>query len=129
MRSAESCPECGAPPEWVDYSDRVVLCEPEHTHDCPVRIRKNAGLAWLDAHAASVRAAQRAEERADAPPLVRAAAERRVAEAAEDEARAAGGLVADSYDLGGGWRIETPDSARRRVAEIRKAGRPGGARE
>ena len=88
----------------------------------------NAGLAWMDAHVASVRAAQRAEERADAPPLVRAAAERRAAEAAEGERGAAFLLSEPAYDLGGGWKIETTEAARERVAKIRAAGRPGGAR-
>lgn len=89
----------------------------------------SAALGWLDAHAASVRAAQRAEERADAPPLVRAAAEHRADEALEAERCALQALILPSYDMGGGWKIETTQAARERVAKIRAAGRPGGERE
>lgn len=127
--NAERCRDCGEWPHEVHYSDRVVLGEPDHRPDCPVRIERNAGLAWMDAHASSVRAAQRAEERASAPPLVRAAAERRAAEAADVEGAAASLLREPSYDLGGGWKIETTEAARERVAKTRAAGRPGGARE
>ena len=127
--NAERCRDCGEWPSEVQYSDRVVFGEPDHRSDCPVRVERNAALSWLDAHVVSVRAAQRAEERADAPPLVRAAAEGRAAEAADGERGAASLLVAPSYDLGGGWKIETTEAARERVAKIRAAGRPGGVRE
>lgn len=86
-------------------------------------VERNAGLAWMDAHARAVRASLAAEERAEAPPLVRAAAERRAAEAADAERGAASLLVAPSYDLGGGWKIETTEAARERVARIRSCRR------
>ena len=82
----------------------------------------SAALAWMDAHAHAVRASLAAKERADAPPLVRAAAERRAAEAADAERGAASLLTEATYDLGGGWRIETTEAARERVAKIRAAG-------